>query len=731
MRIHPRAPLAISLAAFLLVVSLFSHTKPAAADQGPEILSTQPSGALPYDYFVDTYEDDVTLSACTLEPSDCSLRGAVEKANAAQGANSIYLPTGTYVLRGEKSEDKNQTGDLDILQTGGNLAIIGEGSGSTIITNEKISGVDRIFDLPDFASLRTLSIKNLTIQNGNPGISDPGGAIRSYGGLVIENVSFMDNTARQGGAIFFYHPYSAQMLINNATFVNNMALLDGGAIYNWGSAEIKNSLFLGNQANGFDVAGILPKIPSSGPRGQPVETQISEERGGAIFNASQLSISTTTFTQNNALKGGAIANNAFGGARTQINNATFWANTSAIHNLSSTTSGTFESIKFLPVLLSNSILGGSGSGDNCTSNTDGEKFVEDLGNNIDNGNTCSLSKSLVNTDPLLAPIQDNGGPTQTNALKEGSPAIDTGNPATCSFRDQRGLSSIGKCDIGAFEYGAQPNLWGTGGVMGATTLGGALASPLKVYLTNGYGNPLTDWRVEFKVTSGYNVLLNPTLVESDRSGLAVTEAALIDSSSESVVTASVGTKSINFRLSKLGAIPVNHISAIVLPTTGFAPETQTSLPVQPERVRYTKSGELELEIPKLNIRIPILSVPKSEEGWNTTWLSNQAGYLEGTAFPTWAGNSVLAGHVVLATGLPGPFAGLSTLGWGDRIIVHAWGQKYIFEVRSIASVTPDNMSALKHEENSWLTLITCQNFDPVDNQYHNRLVVRSVLLSTE
>jgi LPXTG-site transpeptidase (sortase) family protein len=731
MRILRRPPMSISFAVILLAVNLISNTKPVAATDNAGFLSINQTDALPYDYYVDTYEDDVNLSACTPEPSDCSLRGAVEKANAVPGANTIYLPVGTYVIRGEKSEDKNQTGDLDILETGGSLTIIGESAGNTIITTEKRSGVDRLLDLPDFASLRTLSLKNLTIQNGNPGISDPGGAIRSYGGLVIENVTFINNTARQGGAIFFYNPYSTQMVINNCTFADNMALIDGGAIYNWGSSDIKNSLFLNNQANGIDIAGIIPRKSVSSRPGQPPENQISEERGGAIFNASQLSISTTTFIQNNAMKGGAIANNAFGGARTQINNATFWGNTSAIHNLSSTTSGSYGSIKFFPVLVSNSILGGSGSGDNCTSNTSGEKFIEDLGNNIDSGNTCSLTKSLVNTDPLLNSYQDNGGPTQTAALQEGSPAIDKGNPATCEFRDQRSLSSIGICDIGAFEFGAQPNLWGVGGAMGATKLGGLPASPLKIYLTNGYGNPLTDWRVAFEVTSGFNVLLGQTLVESDRSGLAVTEAAFMDSNIESVVTASAGSKSINFRLSKLGAIPVNHISAIGLPATGFAPETQTSLPVQPESIRYTESGDLELEIPKLNIRIPILGVPKTEEGWNTTWLSNQAGYLEGTAFPTWAGNSVLAGHAILATGLPGPFAGLATLAWGDRIIVHAWGQKYIFAVRSIASVTPDNMSALKHEENSWLTLVTCQNFDPDNNHYLNRLVVRSVLLGTE
>jgi hypothetical protein len=70
---------------------------------------------------------------------------------------------------------------------------------------------------------------------------------------------------------------------------------------------------------------------------------------------------------------------------------------------------------------------------------------------------------MNNTDPLLGPLQNNGGPTQTMALQEGSPAIDAGNPAGCTYghghllkTDQRGLprpdkEDTGGCDIGAYE----------------------------------------------------------------------------------------------------------------------------------------------------------------------------------------------------------------------------------------------------------------------------------------
>ena len=65
---------------------------------------------------------------------------------------------------------------------------------------------------------------------------------------------------------------------------------------------------------------------------------------------------------------------------------------------------------------------------------------------------------MPNADPLLGPLQNNGGPTDTQALGAGSPAIDAGDPATCSATDQRGVArpQRARCDIGAFEYVPPP-----------------------------------------------------------------------------------------------------------------------------------------------------------------------------------------------------------------------------------------------------------------------------------
>ncbi len=63
------------------------------------------------------------------------------------------------------------------------------------------------------------------------------------------------------------------------------------------------------------------------------------------------------------------------------------------------------------------------------------------------------------------------------------------------------------------------------------------------------------------------------------------------------------------------------------------------------------------------------------------------------------------------------------------MIVRAFGQKYIFEVRTNAVVDPDDTSALKHEEKPWLTLVTCKDYDEKTSTYRKRVVVRAVLVS--
>jgi LPXTG-site transpeptidase (sortase) family protein len=147
---------------------------------------------------------------------------------------------------------------------------------------------------------------------------------------------------------------------------------------------------------------------------------------------------------------------------------------------------------------------------------------------------------------------------------------------------------------------------------------------------------------------------------------------------------------------------------------------------------YSAYSKFWLEIPSLGVKVDIVGVPETESGWDVTWLGEDAGWLNGTTFPTWPGNSVVTGHVWDAFDQAGPFVDLHQLKWGDKIIVHLYGSSYVFEVRSKLTVEPTDMSLIEKEEDySWLNLMTCRDFNEETDLYDYRLIVRAVLIDVE
>jgi len=167
------------------------------------------------------------------------------------------------------------------------------------------------------------------------------------------------------------------------------------------------------------------------------------------------------------------------------------------------------------------------------------------------------------------------------------------------------------------------------------------------------------------------------------------------------------------------------------PGTGFAPGRLTVLPSLPSDWAYATYGELRLEIPALGVEMPILGIPRTASGWDVTWLWDQAGYLNGTAFPTWSGNSVITGHVSLPDGSEGPFAGLEQLRFGQAVIIHGWGLRHIYEIRGVDLVTAEDPTIFRHEERPWVTLLTCYGYDEWRDTYRLRVAAHAVLVSIE
>jgi LPXTG-site transpeptidase (sortase) family protein len=138
---------------------------------------------------------------------------------------------------------------------------------------------------------------------------------------------------------------------------------------------------------------------------------------------------------------------------------------------------------------------------------------------------------------------------------------------------------------------------------------------------------------------------------------------------------------------------------------------------------------MRVEIPRINVDVSVMGVPfGGPSGWDLTWLGSNAGYLAGTAYPGWEGNSALTGHVYLPNGQPGPFVNLHTLVWGDQIILHANGERYVYEVRQVLRTWAGDLSPLAHEDQAWLTLLTCQGYNEDTDAYIWRIAVRAVLV---
>jgi len=159
---------------------------------------------------------------------------------------------------------------------------------------------------------------------------------------------------------------------------------------------------------------------------------------------------------------------------------------------------------------------------------------------------------------------------------------------------------------------------------------------------------------------------------------------------------------------------------------GFAPEVVTPLAVNSKPVY--DSSNLTINIPSIKMSAPIVGVDFKDGMWDASWLQDQAGWLEGTAYPTWSGNSVIGGHVVGADGKPGIFYRLKYVSSGAYIYVNNSGYIYTYKVVSNEHIQPHEIGALDHSDDPVLTLITCDRYDVKTKSYQRWVMVRAVLV---
>jgi len=430
--------------------------------------------------------------------------------------------------------------------------------------------------------------------------------------------------------------------------------------------------------------------------------------------------------------------------------------------------------------LANTILANSVSGGDCvisffSEGTRMNNLIESTGMYACNL-TDSVNGNIIGSDPKLGPLADNDGKTQTHALLASSPAIDAG--ANCATTDQRGIPRPqgSACDIGAYEYGAVIPVVSASNPAANATL--TSLSYITVVFnqdmldnasTNGAENVNNYILVERGTNGTFDtVSCNGGLVADDvpkaisiasynsagfvtlltlASPLAAGTYRIFVCGTTSIFSAAgiklnngLSDSAVDFTVSPTASIAtVTTVTTVAttasaLPKTGFAPNKTTTLRPQPTLNEYAKLDELRLEIPSLNVKSTIVGVPQNtDKTWDVTWLGSNVGWLNGTAFPTWNGNSVLTAHVTNASGMNGPFAALRSLKYGERVIVHMDGLQYIYEVRNSRLARPYSTSYAfqSMQDHAYLTLITCQGYNPITESYLFRRVVRAVLISVE
>jgi hypothetical protein len=393
--------------------------------------------------------DPSTGAVCPALVLPCSLRKAVEVANGDSN-DVITVPNDHYVLtRGELSLSSPMT-------------IQGGSTSGTIIDGNQNGRI--------FAVGTSASIFDITVTNGLvPGNTGGGGIQELSGPLTLTRVAVTNNTAPgnpsspAGGGIFVE---GSEINVIDSTISGN----------HLGSANSGNGF-----GSGLDIV-FGGKLVMSGSTVSGNDSTAATGSLGAVAllgDSDPAQITNSTIADNTGVVGGAngIYNDGFD------TNVLF---STIVHNTGQNVqkNGGTVTIKDTIVALA--------TGKNCSGT------VVDGGYNLESADDCGFTaanNSIINTDPMLGPLQDNGGHTATMLPGAGSPALDNASPdcPPAPSSDQRGVTrpQESACDIGAVEVAvtsttsASPGSTTTPGLPASGTLPSTAGGPPQAQLPLG------------------------------------------------------------------------------------------------------------------------------------------------------------------------------------------------------------------------------------------------------
>lgn len=453
------------------------------------------------DNFADLNDSNAGNGVCDVGNGSCSFRAAVQEANALAGRDTLMLAAGTHVI----SQLNGFPSGIPV-SLNSEIDVVGQGIGVTTIYSQQSNFLSNaIVEVYALAGRTTFSELTIDVRTGGYGVlysgqcatcgmtldtvellgnvtvpTPPSTAphllfLGNQGGVTLRNVTI--GHGRPGAFTTIGSGISGELLVEDS-------LMDGFGVSNTFIAHTTPSptgrvtlrrTTVRNLANAFSLSAALQVRNYQGP-GQPVTIEDCE----FVAVARGLLIDTFGNTQGFSVTGSLFAATAAavtvsGPSVGAIRNSTISGGTTGVALIAPSNSSGIAALELnnttitgATTSISNPAVNGSVSARNsivANGSTACSAPLQSLGHNLIEG-PCTITGdttgNILATDPQLAALADNGGPTRSHALQAGSPAVDTAHATSCEALDQRGYTrpadgdgnSSAVCDMGAFEKDA-------------------------------------------------------------------------------------------------------------------------------------------------------------------------------------------------------------------------------------------------------------------------------------